>query len=98
MLVLPVVNEGVWQDAHPTEPNSAFPFVIDGAPPGVSADGTGGASVRMKNENFSIELIAPTGVVALVSITLLGWAANWHPALSSRSVWNISFVMPISTL
>ena len=78
MLVLPVVNDGVWQSAHPTEPKSALPLAIDGAPPGVSIDGTGGASMRMKNENFSIELIAPTAVVASVSTTLLGWAANWH--------------------
>ena len=52
----------------------------------------------MKNANFSIELIDSTGVWAFRFITLFGNDANWHPAASSRSVRNSSFVMPISTL
>jgi hypothetical protein len=92
-----VVNDGVWHSAHPADWKSAWPLVIDAAPPGVVADGTGGARSRMKTANFSIELIDVTGSVVSLSVMLLGTAENWH-AVSSRSVMNRSFVIPISTL
>lgn len=64
MAELPVVKLGVWQNAHPTLMNTSRPLLMDAAPPGVSGDGCGGARKRMKNANFSIELIASTVVVA----------------------------------
>ena len=93
-----VVNDGVWHSAQPADWKSALPLVIDAAPPGVVADGVGGARSRMKTANFSIELIEATGSVASRSVVLLGIAENWHADVSSRSVMNRSFVMPISTL
>jgi hypothetical protein len=55
---LPVVKLAVWQKAHPTALNTFLPLAIDGAPPGVSGDGAGGASRRLKNANFSMALSA----------------------------------------
>src|SRR6266852_2267282 len=52
----------------------------------------------MKNANLSMALITSVAVVASVLVTLFGTVANWQFAFSSRSVWNSSFVMPISTL
>jgi hypothetical protein len=72
----PVLNDGVWHNAHPVVVNNACPSAIDNAPPGVLGCGVGGALTRMKKENFSIELIIPTGVAASVSEMLLGCGAN----------------------
>jgi hypothetical protein len=69
---LPVVKLGVWQKAHPAELNTFLPLAIDGAPPGVSGDGAGGASRRMKNANFSMALKASIVVAASGCVTLLG--------------------------
>ena len=71
----PVVNDGVWHCAHPTAVKGPLPFVIDVAPPGVVAEGVGGARKRMKNVNFSIELMASIGVGASGSVMLLGLSA-----------------------
>ena len=68
-------EDGGVAERTPDRLKSALPLAIDGAPPGVSIDGVGGARKRMKNENFSIALIASTAVVASVSVTLFGWAA-----------------------
>ena len=56
------MNDGVWQLLHPTMAKTFLPFAIDATPPGLSRDGVGGARKRMKNENFSMELIASIGV------------------------------------
>src|SRR5262249_20685517 len=94
----PVVSVGVGQSAHPTLTNSERPLVMEVAPPGVSADGVGGARNRWKKANFSIAL-NPSGVVVTeVSVTLLGTVTNWHFGFCSRSCWNSSLVIPISTL
>src|SRR5712692_1932554 len=82
----PVVNLGVWQSAHPTAVNTVLPFAIEDAPPGVSADGVGGARNRMNIANLSISLRTASGVVPSVSVTLLGAVANWQLEVSSRSV------------
>src|SRR5258708_3718866 len=94
----PVVQEGVWHSAQPTSTNFCLPFAMDVAPPGESGEGCGASRKRMKNANFSIALITSVGVVASVLVTSFGTAANWQAGFSSRSVWNSSLVMPISTL
>ena len=71
---------------------------MESAPPGVSGEGVGGARKRWKKANFSIALIASRGVAPSVLVTSLGTVANWQVGVSSRSVWNSSLVMPISTL
>src|SRR5216684_7122443 len=68
------------------------------APPGVSGEGVGAARKRWKKANFSIALSACSGVVASTLVRLLGPRVNWHDAVSLRSVWNSSLVIPISTL
>src|SRR2546422_1453764 len=66
------------------------------APPGVVRDGVGGARKRIKKANFSIAF-NPAGVpVASVLVTSFGVVANWHAGFSSRSVGNISLLIPIS--
>ena len=52
----------------------------------------------MKNVNFWIELIASIGDGASGSVMLFGCRAELQLASSSRSVWNRSLVIPISTL
>src|SRR5262249_3461419 len=94
----PVFSVGVWQRAQPIVTNWLRPRPIDAAPPGGSVDGVGGARNRWKNANFSIALSPPGVLVAWVSVTSLGVVANWQLGLRSRSDWNNSFVMPISTL
>src|SRR5579863_7900086 len=49
-IIVPVVNDGVWQCAHPTLANRSRPFSLDG----VEGAGVGGASIRMKFENASM--------------------------------------------
>src|SRR5437899_9717515 len=94
----PVFNVGVWQSAHPTLTNSERPLLIEVAPPGMFVEGVGGARNRWKKANFSIAL-NPAGVVSTaVSVTLLGTVTNWQLGFCSRSCWNSSLVMPISTL
>ena len=90
--------EGVWHSAQPATAKASLPRAIDVEPPGVSKDGFGASRKRMKNENLSMPLIVSGPVRALTSVTLFGVAANWQPGFSSRSVWNSSLVMPISTL
>src|SRR5206468_1948240 len=93
-----VVNEGVWHSAQPVLLNSCLPFEIDVAPPGTVVDGVGGARKRMKFEKFWIAVVASNGLPASMFCTSLGTFANWHAGFSSRSVWKMSFEMPISTL
>src|SRR5262249_38600413 len=97
-VVFDVVNEGVWHSAQPVLVNSSLPFAIEAAPPGVSVEGTGASRKRMKNENLSIALTPSGTVAASVLVTSFGIVANWQAGFSSRSVWNSSLVMPISTL
>ena len=52
----------------------------------------------MKNANFSMALSASGPVVPSELVRLLGTGVNWHWGVSSRSVWNSSLVIPISTL
>src|ERR1700681_2294738 len=49
-IILPVVNEGVWQWTQPVFAKMARPFTVDG----VSGAGVGGASIRMKSANASM--------------------------------------------
>src|ERR1700722_4681603 len=49
-IILPVVNEGVWQWAQPTLAKIARPLTVDG----VSGAGVGGASIRLKSANASM--------------------------------------------
>lgn len=72
--------------------------MIDGAPPGIVAEGAGGARKRTKIPTISMELSVLTPAQALMSVQLLEVVADAHPAVSSRSVGKSSFVMPISTL
>ena len=62
------------------------------------ATGVGGARNRMKMANFSMALRASAGSSVSVLVKSLGTVANWHDGFSSRSLWNSSLVMPISTL
>src|SRR6266404_1193084 len=71
---------------------------MEAAPPGVSGEGVGAARKRWKKANLSIALIASSGCAASTVVTLLGTCVNWHDAVSLRSVWNSSLVIPISTL
>src|SRR5438034_7916951 len=77
---------------------SLRPLAIDSTPPGASSEGAGGARKRAKKANFSIALIPSTSVLASVWVTSLGTSENWQLGVSSRSVWNSSLVIPISTL
>src|SRR5262245_42092843 len=74
------------------------PLLIEAAPPGVSGDGVGGARNRWKKANFSIAFRPAGVVVTSVSWASLGTATYWHFEYCSRSCWNNSFVIPISTL
>jgi hypothetical protein len=70
-IILPVVNEGVWQWAQPTLMKLARPLTVDG----VSGAGVGGASMRMKLANASMSemtagLDAPVDVVVKLSASL----------------------------
>src|SRR5438105_731205 len=65
----PDVIVGVWQWAQPTVVKRARPDVIEYAPPGVVDEGVGGARKRMKSLNFSMELVASTGLAASRSAT-----------------------------
>ena len=52
----------------------------------------------MKNANFSMALMVSMPVAPSTTVTSLGSCGNWQAGVSSRSIWNISLVMPISTL
>src|SRR5437879_8137822 len=60
-------------------------------------EGVDGARKRMKKANFSIPFNPPGVAVASVLVTSFGMVANWHAGFSSRSVGNISLLIPIST-
>src|SRR5260370_41295647 len=49
-IILPVVNEGVWQWTQPILAKMARPFRVDG----VSGAGGGGANIRMKSANAAM--------------------------------------------
>lgn len=49
-IVVPVLNDGVWQCPQPTRSNSARPFSLES----VGGAGEGGASMRMKLANPSM--------------------------------------------
>src|SRR6185503_15982178 len=93
-----VVNDGVWHSAQPTSANFCLPFAIEVALPGVFGEGCGASRKRMKFANLSTPPSTSTGVAASKLVTSFGTVANWHWGASSRSVWNSSLVMPISTL
>src|SRR5229473_8705721 len=77
-VVVPVMSVGVWQSAQAaptygaTLVNVSRPAAMEAAPPGVSADGVGGARNRMKNPNCSMALITSALVKASVFVTELG--------------------------
>ena len=59
-LELPVFSVGVWHSAQPTlVEQPACRARSTSAPPGVLADGVGGARKRMKSANFSTQLSTP---------------------------------------
>ena len=97
-MVSPVRRVGVWQSAQPTSAKSCRPLAMEIEPPGVVVDGVGGARKRMKKANFSMALTVAVPPTAAVSVTSLGTRANWQFGSCSRSIWNSSLVMPISTL
>ena len=51
----------------------------------------------MKKANFSVSLTKSSPVPSVLA-TLFGTVTNWQLGVSSRSVWNKSFVTPTSTL
>src|SRR5437879_13188750 len=58
-IILPVVNEGVWQWTQPIFAKTARPFTVDG----VSGAGVGGARMRMTSAKASMsERAAGLGV------------------------------------
>src|SRR5437762_11758416 len=79
-------------------PNTFRPRPIESAPPGEVVDGVGGARKRWKKANFSTPFSPAGVVVTVVSVKSLGTVANWQAGLVSRSLWNTSFEIPISTL
>src|SRR3984893_16455700 len=99
-IILPVVNEGVWQWAQPTFVKVARLLTLDG----VSGAGMGGAKMRMKLVTASmsemtagLEVAAPVGAVVKLSGSF-GVAMKRHAGVSSRSCGNSWFEIPISTL
>src|SRR5205085_9280383 len=94
----PVESVGVWHSAHPAAVNASRPRPIDADPPGMFIDGFGGARKRMKDANRSTALTVCVPTVASVLVTSFGVVTSWQAPVSSRSVWNSSLVMPISTL
>ena len=52
----------------------------------------------MNAANFSMPFSASSGVWASVLVKSFGVGAYWQAGVSSRSLWNSSLVMPISTL
>src|SRR6267142_300286 len=89
-----VLSVGVWQRAQPTIVNSWRPWPIEVAEalPKL-ATGVGGARKRWKLAKPSMGLTWRT-----LGVTVLGTVANWQFGVSSRSCWNASLVIPISTL
>ena len=85
-IILPVVNEGVWQWAQPIFMKVARPLETEG----VSGAGVGGASMRIKFANASmsaitagLEVAEVAGVVKLSAS--LGVAVKRQLGVSSRS-------------
>src|SRR6202030_287058 len=99
-IILPVVNEGVWQCTQPVFVKRARPLTMDG----VSGAGVGGASIRMKSANASMSertavLGLEVGVEGVMKLTVSsGVALKRQPGVSSRSWGKSWFVTPISTL
>ena len=99
-IILPVVNDGVWQWTQPTFAKMARPFTVDG----VLGAGVGGASIRMKSANASMSertaglgLEPGVGVGVKLSVSS-GVALKRQPGVSSRSWGKSWFEIPISTL
>jgi len=74
-IILPVVNEGVWQWTHPILAKVSRPFSLAG----VGGAGVGGASIRMKLANawmsemtagFEMPLEVVEGVVVKLRLSL----------------------------
>src|SRR5713101_218508 len=66
-IILPVVNEGVWQWTQPIFAKMARPFTVDG----VSGAEVGGASIRMKLANASVsERTAVLGLAVGVEVVV----------------------------
>src|SRR5262245_44170509 len=101
---VPVCSVGVWHKAHPMALNMCLPLAIDDLPPGVSAEGVGGASNRM---NMEKPMASPAASTVLVACTLevssgVGFSLQLSGSFASsglgRSLGNSSLVTPISTL
>src|SRR5258708_4018588 len=58
-----VVSDGEWQTLQPMALKRLLPLLIDVAPPGVVAEGTGGPSSRMNMANDTVSLSVPTADV-----------------------------------
>src|ERR1700730_15169214 len=85
-IILPVVNEGVWQWTQPIFAKMDRPFTVDG----VSDAGVGGASIRMKSPNASMsERTAVLGLEVGVEVVKLsvssGVGLKRQLGVSSRS-------------
>src|ERR1035438_9916706 len=86
-IILPVLNEGVWQCMQPIFSKLARPVSLEA----VTGAGVGGASMRMKLANASMSdrtAVFDAGLVAAGVVKLLvslGVAAKMQPGVSSRS-------------
>ena len=86
--------------------NRLLPRPIEFEPPGVSGSGFGGARKRWKLAKFVTAGVAARAAASRVAAltaasvfcTSFGTVANWHEGVWSRSLWNSSLVIPISTL
>ena len=91
-IILPVINDGVWQWTQPIVVKTARPFIVDG----VSDAGAGGASIRMKSANASMSertAVLEGGVEVGVKLNVSsGVALNRQPAVSPRS-WGKSWLV-----
>src|SRR5215813_4588345 len=92
-VLVPVESCGVWQSAQPMLENLLRPFAREESLPGPLVDGVGAARNRWKLANLTI-----AGSSVVLAVTSLGLAANWQLPFSSRSCWNASLLIPISTL
>src|SRR5580765_430372 len=89
-----VLSVGVWQRAQPTSVKRWRPLAIENdEAPGKLVTGVGAARKRWKLAKLTI-----AGSARTLGVTSLGTVAVWQPGVSSRSCWNASLVIPISTL
>src|SRR5262249_17352962 len=94
-IILPVINEGLWQWIQPIFAKVARPFQVDG----VAGAGVGRASIRMKLANASMSdrtAVLEGGVEVGVKLSVSsGVALKRQPGVSSRSWGKSWFLIPI---